>query len=1048
MTGGPSSSSWSPNTPQPEASAEVCAYLASRWDEEVCLGLQEEEIASWQAAGHGEEEAAYLAPIPENLPLPIFGVSETLPETEAGPQGDWLEALQDARSLRGKAREEHGRPPHGRDPSTLTSPSCSSRSPPTSDTQAGVTQRGSKTRVGVDRWHHPDGSIRNRRQEQLRLSNQPAPSSSSPMAGDHATVDATASKEEAKPKNCSSLAGENTTTAGETVTTVNNSSTTGADDAQAGPSSNSSASSSVGFWAHGVWHPRERTPAEQKQHRGGMGPQRTQRKLDRMNAYWAGKWKPAWLVKYIDEKAQRQQFTAVSSPSDGPGVTFPQAAPASTTATVSCVWGDSVSDGVNFAAAEPSDLTDVDPWSGQWQNWTGSSWWDTWSWDTHYSGETWTWTTSSTTSVGDLYDFPPNFGLFPVVTPVTLPAATPVAPEVEEALFMQLTGAERQTLRENGVPTEAITRVADLLDRLDDHNSFETGPEARWALCRLVQRAEDGVQCLEAILEILHRRLRPRGYLPVVRVPRQEADRMRFFTWVRQYTTLFVTSLERHLSIMLQPVEGIDSPPPPYDQVRPNPADSAIVRQAEALRSEAVASSSTTAAMGSNVGTEEDQEAASSSSSSASPSVAVRLRSRSPVRGSTGTGPAEVATANSLEYTPGEEVQQALAGDLMGVWREPTSSTTTSMVTTTTVVVTPLLQSGSTLSSALPTTTWTWTTSCTTSWPTRNSSSVSTTTTSSSSAPTSMDVIRDAVSQDLWHGNDADVIDLLRRLLDRQRVLNRYQAHVTVALEECLTWLRRSRHGLALNAATMESRLWGVIGRETATGDVTSALGCTGLAEPHVALLHPGFPLNLDDVANILPGVEPTAVAGLRRRAWRAHVATLHQAAGRAVPSGRWPAEDDRDLFLVQTNADEELANFPTDQTRPPDPLRQRQVEGVAARRRGQRFRRRRGYGVVGMPVRRVSVSGALSSSEAPGQDPGVAAAHGRRERSRSRDGEVDAHAGDPGEDEDAAADMGDHEDDDSEADLAREARVRDGRRQGRDSPPERHEPHAPNELS
>ena len=73
-------------------------------------------------------------------------------------------------------------------------------------------------------------------------------------------------------------------------------------------------SSLVGFWRHGQWIGRPRTPAELRAHRGGGGgEQRSQRKQQRMNDYMSGRWKPAWLVSYIQEKAQREAQASTSS---------------------------------------------------------------------------------------------------------------------------------------------------------------------------------------------------------------------------------------------------------------------------------------------------------------------------------------------------------------------------------------------------------------------------------------------------------------------------------------------------------------------------------------------------------------------------------------------------------------------------------------------------------------------------------------------------------------------------------------------------------------
>ena len=69
-------------------------------------------------------------------------------------------------------------------------------------------------------------------------------------------------------------------------------------DTENGTSSSSESTQSVGFYRHGEWQPRERTPLEQRLHTGGRGLQRTRRRQERMDNYL---WRPAWLENYIGE---------------------------------------------------------------------------------------------------------------------------------------------------------------------------------------------------------------------------------------------------------------------------------------------------------------------------------------------------------------------------------------------------------------------------------------------------------------------------------------------------------------------------------------------------------------------------------------------------------------------------------------------------------------------------------------------------------------------------------------------------------------------------
>ncbi|CAE7642245.1 unnamed protein product, partial [Symbiodinium sp. CCMP2456] len=129
--------------------------------------------------------------------------------------------------------------------------------------------------------------------------------------------------------------------------------------------------------------------------------------------------------------------------------------------------------------------------------------------------------------------------------------------------YLVVKGAERARLQEGGIANSAIDRVEHLLLAMDDHAAADAGPEVRWALCRLLQRAEEATNSIDCLMEILLRRLRPRGVWPIIRVPRTELEQWRRFNWIRQYTTVFTSTLERHLSTPLQPQERLESPPRP-----------------------------------------------------------------------------------------------------------------------------------------------------------------------------------------------------------------------------------------------------------------------------------------------------------------------------------------------------------------------------------------------------------------------------------------------------------------------------------------------------
>ncbi|CAE6956495.1 unnamed protein product [Symbiodinium sp. KB8] len=89
-----------------------------------------------------------------------------------------------------------------------------------------------------------------------------------------------------------------------------------------------------------------------------------------------------------------------------------------------------------------------------------------------------------------------------------------------------------------------------------------TGPEARWALSRLVARMESCAEALEALMEVFHRRLVPRGFLPVQRMPATAHDQQRFYQWISQYNTLCVDTVVRNMEAPLQTDEAEDDQAP------------------------------------------------------------------------------------------------------------------------------------------------------------------------------------------------------------------------------------------------------------------------------------------------------------------------------------------------------------------------------------------------------------------------------------------------------------------------------------------------------
>ena len=168
------SSSSSSSAPHPAYEPEVTTLdEATTWDENISLAMQEEEVLEFFDSG--------LAPIPEDLPLPSRTpvAGDEIPEEtnnvveprddanqdeeDATPAGtDWWIQIADRRGLRGRPVPPLSplpQPVPGRNPTEWATPKSSA--------PQGIIQRGNKLRTGVDRWHHADGSVRNRQRERL-----------------------------------------------------------------------------------------------------------------------------------------------------------------------------------------------------------------------------------------------------------------------------------------------------------------------------------------------------------------------------------------------------------------------------------------------------------------------------------------------------------------------------------------------------------------------------------------------------------------------------------------------------------------------------------------------------------------------------------------------------------------------------------------------------------------------------------------------------------------------------------------------------------------
>ena len=164
----------------------------------------------------------------------------------------------------------------------------------------------------------------------------------------------------------------------------------------------------VGFWRFGIRINRPRTSAEMRARRGGTGEIRMKRKQERMQAYFDGKWRSAWLENYnkdkqMQEAARNNMSNRFSdqvdpaTPADQPGEESEpvQAEPSLFSCNASADTGTSSSNQVAFSTGVSSHGM----WTAEWQwhhspasssTWSGwDSWGDSCSWSSWDSSTTW-----------------------------------------------------------------------------------------------------------------------------------------------------------------------------------------------------------------------------------------------------------------------------------------------------------------------------------------------------------------------------------------------------------------------------------------------------------------------------------------------------------------------------------------------------------------------------------------------------------------------------------------------------------------------------------
>ena len=400
---------------------------------------------------------------------------------------------------------------------------------------------------------------------------------------------------------------------------------------------------------------------------------------------------------------------------------------------------------------------------------------------------------------------------------------------------------------------------------------------------------------MQSALNILGRRLQPRGLWPVVRVPRAQVDQLRLFNWMRRYEDIFSQTFEHHMATPLQPTEfpGRGQYGQLVAQQEPDRARSRTPPRAQPTHNPASPESE-----------EEESEPAGDDALGDAPGSAA----------SSDLPPLHVA----MEVAEMTGMQEVLQGQLQGIWREDDETEMELSASTSTSTTT------STSSTTSWTSLWTRTTSM-------QASPTTSTTSTTSQSPTPAELVRNATARELVYANTADVIDMVHRLLARSRILLRNQRLLCEAVEEALLWFPTPPLAPTLNAPTMDARLWGVVANAATTGEASSGPSSSSLhpAEPEAVLLQPGLPATVEEIEQNLPDLPRRTIVGLRRRVWQQHVRGLYSTAGVEIaPSSRRSSTPD--LYLLQVNESVEVP-VPAGHTPLPRPPR-----------RGQPYMRRR----------------------------------------------------------------------------------------------------------
>eukprot|EP00439_Symbiodinium_sp_Y106_P081906 s980_g21.t1 len=612
-------------------------------------------------------------------------------------------------------------------PSSATTPSSSQDSVTSLDNvdwEEGVTQRWGVFRPGRDRWHNPDGTVKR----------NTLPSVPEERPGENIepfeVVDVGQREEETTVKavtfygdrfevranrgNLPSMGDEVSTTAGEDETSEEHE-LEGEPDNATSSSDAACTPPTLGFWHHGVWVDRPRTMEEQRRHVGGRGMRRTLKREARMASYFKGDWKPKWLCDYIAQKAERERASSSADPvleiTEPPAECPPAAHPSDT---------------------DDGEPTNQNQWShlGWWTQAEWDSWWK-WNGMDDFRNKNFGNLVRDEYLVLHVLAFvlpgsvhwPDNLSWDEFLRLLTfiflsLDAVPNVCERLALGLWlhwgelactpclgrrvwdehyhyflfemrMELSNAEVATLQEAAVPQQTIRRLQAMMEALDRHQAEDRGPEARWALGCLLRRLDEGLQALDAALGVMARRLVPRGYLPVRRYPVDEGTRWHIYSWARAYRDDLSHILDRHLQTGLIPDDAVfpDSGRP----IQAPSSPSVVASEAQASTPREAVSITDDAASPDNDSSDEsgEEEATQPSLNSswarndtgqlvhvepASPSDLPRGPPPAvPVNAPVTTADERTGSNQAVSESTGEptQIERALRGELLGIWREP-----------------------------------------------------------------------------------------------------------------------------------------------------------------------------------------------------------------------------------------------------------------------------------------------------------------------------------------------------------------------------------------